>query len=229
MVERTTETLPKTEAKFPWRIIALASPLVLMGVILLPNLGPVFRTFTVPSASMAPSLPAGSVLIASRLSYGYSRYSFDAFNLPISGRWPAGSPKPGDVIVFRLTRNPKVLYIKRVIGMPGDRIAYRAGRVELNGKPLDLTPGTARPRNTTRSAVPAAPFIERLPDGTTYPVLLGDGSGRFATMPEVAVPPGHLYVLGDNRPNSTDSRHARSVGFVPIDHVVGKVITSWRP
>ena len=229
MVESGTETPPGRAGGFPWRLLAVTAPIVAVVLMLLPNIGPVFRVFSLPSGSMAPGLAAGSVVIASRASYGYSRYSFDGFNLPIAGRWPAGRPKRGDVIVFRLTRNRRVHYIKRVIGLPGDRIAHRNGRVELNGKPLEVTPANIRLPRASRGTRAGQPFMEKLADGVSYPVLLSPGGGRFDTVPEIVVPVGHVYVLGDNRGNSTDSRMRGMVGFVPLDHVVGKVLTSWRP
>ena len=106
--------------------------------------GPVFRIFSNPSGSMLPTLPVGRFLVVSRASYGYSRYSFDSFELPISGRWPALSPQRGDIIVFRLPRDHNTQYVKRVVGLPGDRIQMIKGRLSINGTLVPIEPAPAR-------------------------------------------------------------------------------------
>jgi len=203
--------------------------LFLIAVVALPGLGPVLRIYSHPSASMLPNLSVGSYSLVSRASYGYSRYSFDAFELPIDGRWPALMPSRGDVVAFRLPRDHATHYIKRVVGLPGDRVQMIRGRLSLNGEPVAMEPvggaGTAAERSPLRT------YTERLPSGVSYRIVKADGSnGPSDSTPEFAVPAGNLFVLGDNRDNSTDSRHQSSnygVGFVPIELVVGRVIATW--
>ncbi|MGI9426737.1 MAG: signal peptidase I [Hyphomicrobiaceae bacterium] len=194
----------------------------LIVLILLP-VGPVFRIFDLPSGSMAPTLQRGSWILASRASYGFNHHSFDWFRLPLSRRWPASQPRRGDIVVFRHPRQHETFFVKRIIGLPGDTIEHRGGKVILNAKQLPLMPAAVPA--TLRSRFPSAEhFIERLPNGRTYGILDQQSNGPLDTLPEVIVPDDHVYVLGDNRDNSLDSRSRRQLGFVPTQYVLGRVI-----
>lgn len=210
---------------------ALWLGLMLLAVVLLvvpTNFNPVLRPLTHPSSSMAPTLPAGSYALVSRLTYGLSRYSYDWLPLPISGRWPAITPARGDVIVFRLPRDRATLYAKRVIGLPGDRVQMVKGRLVLDGAvvPREPAPDLADPSGSSSAAVRS--YTERLPEGVSYRIVEAQGdTGMLDDTPEVTVPAGQLFVLGDNRDNSVDSRmpaDKMGVGFVPLDHIVGKIV-----
>ncbi|HWK47265.1 MAG TPA: signal peptidase I [Stellaceae bacterium] len=181
--------------------------------------------YSVPSGSMLPTLLIGDTLIASKFAYGYSRYSLAVGVPDINGRLFATPPRRGDVIVFRLPRDPSITYVKRVIGLPGDRIAMREGRLVLNGEVV--------PRRFVRQTeidfggrtLPVMEYAETLPDGPTHAILKLSDDQRLDNLPEVTVPAGHYFMMGDNRDDSLDSRvdpASGGVGFVPFDNLVGR-------
>jgi signal peptidase I len=202
----------------------------------------IFSPFTIPSESMLPRLENGDYLLASKWSYGFSRYSMP-FSLPlIPGRIFASEPERGDVVIFKAPPGNNTDYIKRVIGLPGDQVRLRGGQVFLNGKavPSNRLPDfeIAVSPNTrcyayefeTRTADGALvcnypQFRETLPNGKSYNVL--DLGRTPQDMTETfIVPAGHMFLMGDNRDNSLDSRfppiEGQGIGIVPQDNLVGK-------
>jgi len=186
-----------------------------------------FQPFNIPSGSMKATLLVGDYLFVSKYSYGYSQYSLP-LSLPLfSGRIPDGlTPERGDVVVFRLPSDTSTDYIKRVIGLPGDKVRVSDGVVSINGKPVKLD----RVADFVGEPACPNPFIDRvrqwretLPNGVSHDVLdCSNDHTRFPqTTDEYVVPPGHYFMMGDNRDNSTDSRFS-SVGFVPFENIVGK-------
>ena len=182
-----------------------------------------FHPFNIPSASMVPTLLIGDYLFVSKFSYGYSRYSFPIDLSFIRGRIWAGAPERGDVVVFRPPREPETDYIKRVIGLPGDRIQVREGILYINDERVEREPaGVVEGEGRFGEAsIPA--FRETLPNGVSYLTLdersnsMGDDTRVFE------VPPDHYFLMGDNRDNSQDSRFLDGpVGFVPSENLVGR-------
>lgn len=180
-----------------------------------------FQPFSIPSGSMRPTLLQGDYLMVNKFSYGYSRYSLPFGPNLFSGRIWSAQPKRGDVAVFKYPPDPRLDYIKRVIGLPGDRVQMRDGALILNGEPV------ARERiddineaDITEQSRPVTVYQETLPNGVSYRTLdLNEGAVGDDTR-EFVVPEGHYFMLGDNRDNSADSRF--QVGFVPDDHLVGR-------
>jgi signal peptidase I len=211
----------------------------------------VVAPFHIPSGSMLPTLYIGDYLLVAKWPYGYSRYSFPFDFPPFPGRVFGSVPRRGDVVVFRHPSDDADL-IKRVIGLPGDRIEVRGGMLVLNGRALareTLAPFemTISPNSPCRVVPPATPMIrqtgertaaclypayrETLPEGPSYTVLDQVESARADDHGPLRVPAGHVFLMGDNRDDSLDSRFATvegGIGFVPVEHLVGRgLVTFW--
>ncbi|WP_368905316.1 signal peptidase I [Taklimakanibacter lacteus] len=183
-----------------------------------------FQPFNIPSGSMIPALTPGDHVFVSKTAYGYSRYSF-ILGPNFSGRIWGAEPRRGDIVVFKLPRDNQTDYVKRLIGLPGDRIQMRDGIVHLNGEELKLAPVQGVP---CLGYDPCNYFRETLPGGNSYVVNDSIANGAADSTPEYIVPDGHYFMLGDNRDNALDSRFADNapgggVGFVPYENLVGRV------
>ena len=183
-----------------------------------------FQPFNIPSGSMENTLLIGDYLFVEKYAYGYSRYSFPWGLGPLGnvldGRLFGSAPKRGDVVVFKLPRDPSIDYIKRVIGLPGDRIQMINDRLYINEKivPLEHAPDYVETIDGYEHHVPR--YLESLPDGREHYILDRDPEGPADNTGVYVVPAGHYFMMGDNRDNSDDSR--AGVGYVPAENLVGK-------
>ena len=186
------------------------------------------QPFYVPSGSMQPTLAIGDAFIAAKYPYGYSRYSVPFGLGPASqNRLLERMPARGDVVVFRLPVDPKVTFIKRLIGLPGDHIQMIAGHLWINGKQLPLrADGVGKEESTEDGTISDRPrYIETLPGGKEHPIYKWSWTGPLDDTQEYVVPAGHFFMMGDNRDDSKDSRvppEQGGVGFVPIENLVGR-------
>lgn len=186
-----------------------------------------YQPFNIPSSSMENTLLVGDYLFVSKFSYGYSRYSLPfASSLPPIGRVWAEEPKRGDVIVFRFPPKPSEDYIKRLVGMPGDRVQMINALLHINGVPVKLEADGEVQVNCPFGGLRSVPrFRETLPNGVSHSIAQCDTSNPRNNTQEFVVPPGHYFLMGDNRDNSEDSRVPSvegGVGFVPAENLVGR-------
>jgi signal peptidase I len=182
-----------------------------------------FEPFNIPSGSMIPTLLVGDYLFVSKYSYGYSRHSLP-LSLPlIPGRVLSSVPERGDVAVFKLPRDNSTDYIKRIVGLPGDKIQVREGRLYVNGEIVDRK--QVKPfavRGPLGSTIGIPQFEETLPNGVKHRILEQSDTFELDNTSVYTVPPGHVFGMGDNRDNSEDSRVLRRVGYIPMENLVGR-------
>lgn len=183
--------------------------------------------YHIPSESMVPTLEVGDRLAVTKFSYGWSRYSIpfgQALPDSIGGRLLAATPARGDVAVFAHPKSKRTM-IKRVIGLPGDRVALKGGRLYLNGALVERRlSGAYRIREHEGDIVTVRRFIELLPGTSGYTIAVTPARPHGRDLAEVLVPAGHLFMLGDNRDNSSDSRYD-DMGLVPIENLIGRAET----
>ncbi len=230
----------KPEEKSGWRSLLLfvLAAWILRSLIVAP--------FSIPSGSMLPTMAIGDYLFVHKWPYGYSKYSFPFQIPPFEGRVFASVPERGDIVVFRPPGQEDVDFIKRVIGLPGDTVEVRGGQVSLNGRPLERTsmgmiPIEISPNSPCRVVSGATPAIrpntdggrdclypayrETLPGGPSYLTLDQIPSSAGDDYSVTTVPAGHVFMMGDNRDDSLDSRFSPfvgGVGLVPVTHLVGR-------
>ncbi|MER2607045.1 MAG: signal peptidase I [Siculibacillus sp.] len=183
-----------------------------------------FQPFNIPSGSMKSTLLIGDYLFVSKFSYGYGRHSFPwpLDGLTFSGRIMASEPARGDVAVFKLPKDNATDYIKRVVGLPGDRIQVKAGVLHINGEAVKLEPlDPFVETDYYGGKIRTRAFRETLPGGVSHTILKSMDGGYQNNTPEFVVPAGHYFMMGDNRDNSQDSRFG-DVGYVPFENLIGK-------
>ncbi len=180
------------------------------------------QPFDIPSGSMEPTFLPGDVFFVSKPSYGYTHYSFPFSPRLFPGRIFAAKPDRGDVAIFRLPVNDSIDFVKRIVGLPGERIQMIEGVLYINGQAVRrdriddfiTTNEDGSPRLVRQ-------WLETLPNGVSFATLEQD-FGNLRDTPVFTVPAGNYFVLGDNRDNSVDSRDMSQVGFIPFENLVGR-------
>ena len=196
-----------------------------------------FQPFYIPSGSMVPTLLVGDYLVVNKYAYGYSHFSFPFAPDFFSGRWPAGMPKRGDVVVFRPPGQLDEDFIKRVIGLPGDTVQVTDGQLYINGKIVPRVDAGTYSDDSDRfdddpadytGPVLARDYTETLPGGKVHSILKRtDGENIVLGLdanntPLYTVPAGDVFMMGDNRDDSEDSRFLDGpVGYVPVENLIG--------
>ena len=201
---------------FALMAIVFASPLLIRTFF--------FQPFNIPAGSMKPTLLVGDYFFVSKYAYGYSRYTWP-FVPPSSGRIWGSEPARGDVVVFRLPKDDSTDYIKRVIGLPGDRIQMKGGLLYINDKPVRrerLSDFVGEDPCGLDATAPVKRWKETLPNGVSYETLDCVDNGFYDNTNVYTVPPGNFFMMGDNRDNSTDSRVLSAVGYVPFENLIGR-------
>jgi signal peptidase I len=219
-----------SKAESPWVTAAmLAISLALMTIVISSPLlvrSFLFQPFNIPAGSMKPTLLIGDYFFVSKYAYGYSRFTWP-FTWPVtppsSGRIWGREPARGDVVAFALPKDNATVYIKRVVGLPGDLIQMKSGELYINGTPV--------PRERLADVVgldacgEGTGSVKRWREtlnGKSYETLDCVDNGFFDNTNVYTVPAGHLFMLGDNRDNSTDSRARSAIGDVPAENVIGR-------
>lgn len=213
--------LPEKGAENEWmELVKTAFWAVLLAVTIRAT---VFEPFNIPSGSMKPTLLVGDYLFVSKYAYGYSRYSFPLGIAPFKGRIWDEKPEQGDVVVFKLPSDNKTDYIKRIIGMPGDTIQMRNGRLILNGEMIDREFVEESDVSDRYGHVQKTrEYKQTLPNGVTFSIYENGDNGPLDNTRIFTVPEGHYFMMGDNRDNSQDSRVSHLVGFVPYQNLIGR-------
>lgn len=172
--------------------------------------------FRIPSGSMMPTLLIGDFILVNKYAYGV--------RLPVINKKiiPMGEPKRGDIVVFRFPQDPSIDYIKRVIGLPGDRITYIDKKLAVNGSPVQQTPLATYLGQGKGSTMTGAELLSEDLQGIKHDILVVEG--HLSREGEFVVPPDHYFVMGDNRDNSNDSRYW---GTVPEENLVGRAFFIW--
>lgn len=206
----------KPEGKFEF-----VKTILIAGALALGFRSLLFEPFNIPSGSMIPTLLVGDYLFVSKYSYGYSRYSFPFGVAPIDGRIFESQPERGDVAVFRQPKNESVAYIKRIVGLPGDRIQVTDGVLRINDVPVNRSKKSIATAIDGYNVIRFVLYEETLPNGRSYVIQERSDNDMLDNTSVYEVPPGHYFMMGDNRDNSRDSR-AASVGMVPAKNLIGR-------
>jgi signal peptidase I len=181
-----------------------------------------FQPFNIPSGSMTPTLQIGDYLFVAKYAYGYTHYSLPFSPALFSGRIFGAEPQRGDVVVYRLPTDDRVDYISRIVGLPGDRIQMVNGQLHINGEPVKRERIGDFAMKQNGQTVGVKRWRETLPNGVSHETLDLQERGFLDNTQEYTVPPGHYFMMGDNRDNATDSRVLSRVGYVPFENLIGR-------
>lgn len=181
-----------------------------------------FEPFNIPSASMYPSMLIGDYLFVEKYSYGYSQYSFPLGLIKFDGRIMADQAERGDVAVFRKPTDTSIDYIKRVVGLPGDTIQMKQGRLYINGEMVKREWLGSEQQNDGHNTNVYQKYKETLPNGVEHHIYEISDNDYYDNTREFLVPQGFYFVMGDNRDGSLDSRAQEEVGFVPEKNMIGR-------
>ena len=207
----------KPEGKFEF-----IKTIVIAGALALGFRSLLFEPFNIPSGSMIPTLLVGDYLFVSKYSYGYSRYSFPFGIAPFDGRIFETPPERGDVAVFRQPQNESVAFIKRIVGLPGDRIQVTDGVLRINDVAVNRVRKGFATASDGYNVIRFAVYQETLPNDKSYLIQeRSDDDDVLDNTNVFLVPEGHYFMMGDNRDNSRDSR-TTSVGMVPAENLIGR-------
>ena len=206
----------KPEGKFEF-----IKTIVIAGALALGFRSLLFEPFNIPSGSMIPTLLVGDYLFVSKYSYGYSRYSFPFGMAPFDGRVFETSPERGDVAVFRQPQNESVAFIKRIVGLPGDRMQVTDGILRINDVAVNRVRKGFATASDGYNVIRFAVYQETLPNGKSYLTQERSDDDVLDNTNVFLVPEGHYFMMGDNRDNSRDSR-TTSVGMVPAENLIGR-------
>jgi signal peptidase I len=223
----------KAQSESPWAIAGLlALAVVLMGLLVS---SPIlirtflFQPFNIPAGSMIPTFLVGDYFFVSKYAYGYSRYTWPSFwpfsSQPFPGRIWGSAPARGDVVAFFLPKDNATVYIKRVVGLPGDRIQMIDGLLRINNVPVArerLADFVGEDPCGPGAAAKTKRWRETLSNGVSYETLDCVDNGFYDNTSVYAVPAGQYFMLGDNRDNSTDSRVLSTMGYVPLENLIGR-------
>jgi len=181
-----------------------------------------FDPFHIPSSSMRPLLAPGDKIFVNKFSYGYSQFSFPLHIIPIRHRFFDRYPSRGDVVVFALPSNTDTYYIKRIVGLPGDKVQVLDGDVIVNGHKAKYTKVEHKsvPTDDGRN-MDVTEYLETNIDNKSYHVYIASRDSQPNNTKVYIVPTDHFFVMGDNRNYSADSRF-QNVGFIPYDNLIGK-------
>ncbi|MBL4589330.1 MAG: signal peptidase I [Alphaproteobacteria bacterium] len=220
----TTETQTKPKEKKEESIGDLAKTAFLAILLAMVIRTFLFEPFNIPSGSMVPNLLVGDYLFVSKYSYGYSKHSFPFSAGGFEGRVANEHlPQRGDIAVFKLPTNTSIDYIKRVIGLPDDKLQMIGGQLYINKKivPRELL-GLKEYTNDFGSTSEVVEYMETLPNNVMHIMYERDDYQSLDNTEEFTIPKGHYFMMGDNRDNSQDSRVMSQVGFVPLENFVGQ-------
>lgn len=209
------------------KVLAIAVVAVAIALMTLP-FGAGARVFRAPSGSMQPAIYPGDHIVVTKWTYGYGRYSFAPFPSPFQQeRFLGRAPERGELAVFRPSQDPERDFIKRVIGLPGDRIQMIDGALFINGEAVEREAlGDVSFAGQDGELVSAQGHRETLPGGASY-VVLDRGESELDNTHAFVVPAGQYFVMGDDRDNSADSRVPSVIGYVPARNFIGPVASTW--